>query len=266
MQEMRLQVPAPQEEGEQPIILDIGKLDTPEKIMKQRNTIDSNINKRIGAIDDMLQDMSKKEKNEITAGDLEKISDANIKLFIEISAYKDLLMEMRDNLGAIFPGDREMHEAHAKSIDALVKKIGDAGSHSNRGIAELADEKGLRIGRVPMFVHDIREMQRDLYSIKDSSGKSIYERLGANVLFYEEGNDSERVVKQITEDYEEIMRKLVGRNKAVLVEYEKEYPDMSELVIAQLAAIGFQLKWEGSSGTFHRIVEEDTYTPYTFRT
>lgn len=254
------------QEGEQPIILDIGKLDTPEKIMKQRNTIDSNINKRIGAIDDMLQDMSKKEKNEITAGDLEKISDANIKLFIEISAYKDLLMEMRDNLGAIFPGDREMHEAHAKSIDALVKKIGDAGSHSNRGIAELADEKGLRIGRVPMFVHDIREMQRDLYSIKDSSGKSIYERLGANVLFYEEGNDSERVVKQITEDYEEIMRKLVGRNKAVLVEYEKEYPDMSELVIAQLAAIGFQLKWEGSSGTFHRIVEEDTYTPYTFRT
>lgn len=253
-------------EGEQPIIFDLGKLDTPEKIMKQRSIIDSNISKRINAIDGMLQGMSKKEKNEITAGDLEKISDANIKLFIEISAYKDLLVEMKDNLGAIFPGDREMHEAHAKSIDALVKKIGDAGSHSNKGIAELADEKGLGVSKVPMFVHDIREMQRDLYSIRDPSGKSIYERLGANVLFYEEGNDSERIVKQITEDYEEIMRRLGGRNNAVLIGYEKEYPDMSELVIAQLAAIGVQLKWEGSSGTVHRIMEEDTYVPYTLKT
>ena len=90
-------------EEEQALILDIGKLDTPEKIMKQRSIIDANIHKRVDEIDRLLYNMSGKEKANITTGELEKVSDANIKLFVEIGAYRDLLMEMKDNLGRTFP-------------------------------------------------------------------------------------------------------------------------------------------------------------------
>ncbi len=249
---------------EQPLILDLGKLDTPEKIMKQRSIIDANIHKRMDEINRMLENLSGKEKDKITSGDLEKVSDTNIKLFIEIGAYKDLLLEMKDNLGRTFPNDKEARESHEKSIDALMKKIGEAGSYSNKRIAQLAEEKGFNVSRVPMFTHEIREMQRDLYDIKDSSGKPIYERLGANVLFYDEGNMSDRVVKQINEDYEEIMKRLNGKNRAILAEYEKDYTDMSELVIAQLAAIGVQLKWEGSDATGREELLQDAYEPFVF--
>jgi hypothetical protein len=114
-----------------------------------------------------------------------------------------------------------------------------------------------------MFMHEIRDIRRDLYDIRDSSGKPIYERLGANVLFFEEGNDSQRIVKHISDDYEEIMKRLNQNNKATMKEYEKDYADMSELVITQLAAIGVQLMWEGG-----RLVQreelDDANAPLTF--
>ena len=246
---------------EQPLILDLGKLDTPEKMMKQRSIIEANMNKRIDQINRILYSVEKKEKNQITAADIEKVSDTNIKLFVEITAYKDMLMEMKDNLNKAFPNDKEARESHEKSIDAIVKKLGDAGSYSNKRITKIAEEKGLSVSRVPMFLHEIRDMQRDLYSIKDSSGEPIYGRLGANVLFFEEGNNSQRVVKQIDEDYEEIMKRLKGNNKAVLRGYENDYPDMSELVITQLAAIGVQLRWEGRSTVGREGLWQDVHMP-----
>ena len=249
---------------EEPLILDLGKLDTPEKIMKQRSIIEANMNKRINQINNILDSVGKKEKNQITAADLEKVSDANIKLFVEITAYKDLLIEMKDNLSKTFPNDKEARESHEKSIDALVKKIGDAGAYSNKRIAKIAEEKGLTVSRMPMFLHEIRDMQRDLYSIKDSSGEPIYGRLGANVLFFEEGNNNQKVVKQIEEDYEEIMKRLKGNNKAVLRGYENDYPDVSELVITQLAAIGVQLRWEGRSAVGREGLWQDLSAPFVF--
>jgi len=251
-------------EEEQALILDIGKLDTPEKIMKQRSIIDANIHKRVDEIHRMLYNMSDKKNADITTGELEKVSDANIKLFVEIGAYKDLLMEMKDNLGRTFPDDKETREAHAKAIDELVEKIGDAGVDSNKKIAQFAEEKEFNVHRVPMFTHEIRDMQKDLYNIKDSSGKPIYERLGANILFYDEGNDSDKIVRQIGEDYEEIMKRLNGKSRAFLKEYEKDYPDMSELVIAQLAAIGVQMKWEGRSTAGREGLWEDANMPFVF--
>lgn len=246
---------------EQPLILDLGKLNTPEKMMKQRSIIDANINKRMNQINRMFENLSGKEKGKITSGELGEVSDANIRLFVEIGSYKDLLLEMKDNLSKTFPNDKEARESHEKSIDALVKKIGDAGAYSNKKIAKIAEEKGLTVSRMPMFLHEIRGMQNDLYSIKDSSGKPVYERLGANVLFFDEGNNSQRVVKQIGEDYEEIMKRLNEKNKAVLRGYEKDYPDMSELVITQLAAIGVQLRWEGRNAVGREGLWQDVNMP-----
>ncbi len=249
---------------EQPLILDLRKLDTPEKIIKQRSIIEANITKRMDQINHVLNIIGNKEKNQITEADLEKVSDTNIKLFVEITAYKDLLIEMKDNLSKTFPNDKEARESHEKSIDALVKKIGDAGAYSNKRIAKIAEEKGLSVSRVPMFLHEIRDMQRDLYSIRDSSGKPIYERLGANTLFFDEGNNSQRVVKQIGEDYEEIMKRLNAKNKAVLKGYEDDYADMSELVITQLAAIGVQLRWEGRGTVGREGLWQDLSAPFVF--
>lgn len=250
-------------EDEQPLIFDLEKLDSPEKMIKQRSIIEANINKRMNEISRILNDIDDKEKEQITAEDLVNVSDANIKLFIEIGAYKDLLMEMKDNLSRTFPNDKEARESHEKSIDALVKTISSAGAYSNKRIAKLGEEKELKVSKVPMFMHEIRDIRRDLYDIKDSSGKPIYERLGANVLFFEEGNDSQRIVKHISDDYEEIMKRLNQNNKATMREYNNEYTDMSELVITQLAAIGVQLRWEGG-----RLVQreelDDANAPLAF--
>jgi hypothetical protein len=250
-------------EEEQPLVLELEKLDSPEKMIKQRSIMEANMNKRMDEINRVLNNMEDKEKNEITAEDIAEVSDANIKLFIEISAYKDLLMKTKDNLDRVFPDDKEAREAHENSIDALVEKLGDAGSYSNKRIAKLAEEKELNVSKVPMFMHEIRDMQRDIDDIRDSSGKPIYERLGANVLAYNEGDNASRVVKQISDDYEEIMKRLNDKNKAVMRGYENDYPDMSELVITQLAAIGVQLKLEGGN-TVQREEVDEAIAPLIF--
>ena len=59
------------------------------------------------------------------------------------------------------------------------------------------------------------------------------------------------------------MKRLNDKNKAVMRGYENDYPDMSELVITQLAAIGVQLKLEGGN-TVQREEVDEAIAPLIF--
>ncbi len=251
-------------ESAQPVVFDINEINTPEKLAKQQEIIVKNIGKRVRELKEMAAKLEKKDRDEITGMELGKISDTNVKLFIEINAYTDRLMAMKESLESIVPGtgkeENEQRRKYSENIDALIDSIEEAGKDTNETMKRLGDSKNFGVRRVPMFIHNIRDIQSDMYGIRDSSGDMPYEKLGVRAIAFDEGRTDASMEKQMDEYYNAILKGLNGKSRAMLSEYEIAYPDISELVIAQLAAIGVQLgKYEGKE------IQHDARMPLVFR-
>lgn len=251
-------------ESAQPVIFDVNEINTPEKMAKQQEIMARSIEKRAKEFEEMAAKLGRKSREEITGRELGDISDTNVKLFIEINAYTDRLLAMKDSLEGMIPGagqqEKEQRRKYSESIDALVEHIEEVGIKANETMKELGDSKNFGVRRIPMFTHNIRDIQADMYGIRDSSGNRPYEKLGVNAIAFDEGRAVTSMEKQMDDYYNEILKGLSSRSRAMLSEYEIAYPDISELVIAQLAAIGVQLgKYEGKE------MQHDAHMPLVFR-
>ncbi len=256
--------------NEQQMAVNFDGLSTAKRIIKQQEIMESNINKSMGIVHEKISLAFGKERSRVLANELDGISDANVKLFIEINVYTDMLLGMKDRLKEALPENNKeakmQREAQKKTIDLLLKKFELDSRSVNSIIADFAKKNEFEFSSVPIFKHEIKSIQAELYNIKDLSGNTAYKRLGADTLVYENESSSESRVKQIDEDYKEIIKRLGDGSRATLSGYEKYYADISELVITQLAAIGVQLNWHDGDGRKRdRRLLQEVFMPNVFR-
>lgn len=236
-------------EAEGPVVFGSGahskKLDTP---MKKLERMHENIQARVEEIHSMAAKMSEKERADIKKEELTDISDENVKLFVEIKTYTDMLMEMKDDVNKLFPGTGKEADKSRKEFSDSVKKLLDemkgSGTATNKTMAELGASKDLGVKKMPIFIHEMRELHNDMDGLGDSES-SLYKRalskkLGENVITLEKGDGDAGLGESAYNTHVELVSKLNESSIKLLGRYDEEYPDASQLVIGRLAAIGVE--------------------------
>lgn len=175
--------------------------------------------------------------------DLKAISVANIRLFVELNAYKNFLNEEKKKVETRLPDANNTPRIEIeKNIDELLKEIKNVAKESNGVMKTIGEKKEMELHKVPISVSDIKNLKEDIKGIKDENGDSVAARLGSNLVRFDGAVPPASVQELIINDQKEIDERLSHQSKEFLGTLSRVGGRMFSIdIIRQLSIIDVQL-------------------------